>query len=240
MGQFAAVPILIGTNADEARIFELGQGDFDAYLQATFSEAPQIIPQIKEAYPVGMQSGVNGGYDRISQVGTLAQFQCGSALMANQTAAQNVSTWRYYFNATFPNITPFAGLIGVYHSSEISLVFRTYPGGPINPTTPGVVIGVLPTLTPPTAQQEALSSYINGAWANFAKNPETGPGWNRLGTYEGQDLGVLGSGRDGSQGTRSSFGGVQVAERESVDGPCQLLLPAFRAGTGNVFGLTGA
>lgn len=130
------------------------------------------------------------------------------------------------------NIQPFAGLIKVYHSSEISLVFQTYPGGPINPTG-DTIVGALPVLTPPTAQQAALSQYMNGAWANFAKNPMAGPGWNKLGTFDGNDLAVLG-------GSDGKCGGAQVIERYTVDHPCQALLPAFRAATGDVYGLNGA
>jgi hypothetical protein len=27
------------------------------------------------------------------------------------------------------------------------------------------------------------------AWANFAKNPATGPGWDKVGSLDGKDLG---------------------------------------------------
>ena len=71
---------------------------------------------------------------------------------------------------------------------------------------------------------------MNTAWATFAKNPMAGPGWNALGTFGDQNLGILGG--DGSSG-------VTVVNQTSVDAQCQLLLPAFQAIDGNVFGLTG-
>lgn len=101
-GDYAAVPIMIGTNANEGNIFELGQGDLDAFLQMSFgSVAPQIIPDLEATYLPGQASGVNTTYDIISYIATLANFQCGSALLANETVAQGTPAWRYYFNATF-------------------------------------------------------------------------------------------------------------------------------------------
>lgn len=103
MGNFAAVPILIGSNGNEGSVFELGQGQLDQYLNASFGNvAPEIIPQIKDAYPVPPLNG----YETISFIQTLAVFQCGSAYLANATTAQDVPVWRYYYNATFRESTP--------------------------------------------------------------------------------------------------------------------------------------
>ena len=95
-GNFAAVPILIGTNANEGNIFELGMGDLDTYLQATYGQtAPQVITAFKSQLATG------NGYNDASYADTLGTFQCGSALTANATAAKGVPTWRYFYNATF-------------------------------------------------------------------------------------------------------------------------------------------
>ncbi|KAB8339114.1 hypothetical protein FH972_022050 [Carpinus fangiana] len=219
-GKFVKVPVLGGTDAQEGRVFEFGQSNLTSYLQSTFGKtAPQIIPSLQKAFAVGTEAGINTGYDRISEIFTLLTFQCGQALWANATFAQDVPTWRYYYNSSFPNIA-FADNSGVYHSSEIQTVFETYSGGPIFPITPGQ-LGLLNTQKPPTAQQAALSSYMNAAWATFAKNPFAGPGWNRLGSFNGTDLGVLG----GAMGQA----GVTVIRQDQVDNKCRLLLPQFNA-----------
>lgn len=118
-GNFAAVPILIGTNGNEGNVFELGQGQLDQYLNASFGAvAPQIISQIKAAYPVPP----GNGYETISLIETLAEFQCGSGLLANGTTAQGVPVWRYYYNATFRE--PFPAHIvldGSVHSEKTIL-----------------------------------------------------------------------------------------------------------------------
>lgn len=192
---------------------------------------PEIIPAILEAYPTGnISSQVAGGnsqYDRISEVATLLAFQCGMALLANQTTHSDIPVWRYYYNATFPNISPLSGELGVYHSSEISLVWGTYPGGPVF-ATPASAQGLLPQNLPATAQQAALSQYMNAAWANFAKDPHAGPGWNALGTFNYTDLAVLGA--NGSSG-------ATLISRQEVDAQCHLLLPVFKTLSGPAYGL---
>lgn len=76
---------------------------------------------------------------------------------------------------------------------------------------------------------------MNGAWAAFASNPQLGPGWSSLGSYDGQDLAVIGE--QDAYGRGSS--GIRLIDPSVVDAPCRLFLPAFRAVTGDVRGLTG-
>lgn len=69
---------------------------------------------------------------------------------------------RYFYNATIQELELFP-TAGVYHSSEIPLVWGTYR---------------LNAPTNPLAQK--LSAYMMGAWAGFAKHPMQGPGWPQL------------------------------------------------------------
>jgi carboxylesterase 3/5 len=69
---------------------------------------------------------------------------------------------RYFYNASIPQLALFPGA-GVYHSSEIDLVWGTYR--------------LFPQQTP---FEQKLSTYMMGAWARFAKNPMQGPGWPQL------------------------------------------------------------
>lgn len=69
-----------------------------------------------------------------------------------------------------------------------------------------------------TAQEFALSNYMRSAWAQFARNPLKGPGWNAIGTFGGTDLGVL-----GTNGTS----GVTVIREDVVDGRCAILEPIY-------------
>ena len=161
-GNIAHIPVMGGTNGQEGRVFVVGQNDTTAFLQGAFGNNTEFTQAIEAAYPLG-QDGLNTPYDQISQIYTEAFFQCGQAKWANATAAVGIPAWRYYFNASFVNTQGYPEL-GVYHSSEIPMVFGAY----------------LPENT--TTQEYALSKSMQGAWARFAKNPMGGPGWNQVST----------------------------------------------------------
>ncbi|KAI4156216.1 MAG: hypothetical protein LQ340_000439 [Diploschistes diacapsis] len=197
-GGGARVPFLIGNNANEGRPFAA-----EALLAApnlTFNEfVSNLIPStgnlqqtIEAGYPMSVY---NSSYLQIAAFITDIQFVCPASLLANLSAASGrYDVWRYYFNATFPNTQVFPQA-GVYHASEIPEVFGTYP-------TAGT-----------TEQEIALSEFMQTAWASFAKNPSQGPGWPKLMSNGGVELGVLGA--NGSNG-------VTVAPLSVVDTICQL------------------
>jgi acetylcholinesterase len=156
-----------------------------------------------------------------------------AALWANATASIDIPTWRYYFNASFSNTQVFPRL-GAFHASEIPIVFHTYPDQ--NTTT----------------QQHALSSFMQGAWARFARNPAAGPGWNRVGTgsgsliLSGADDQVRGGLYIGSNLTSGEWnlgvlgdvgdvrgGGVTVLPQTRLDYRCNLFRPIFETVVGS-------
>ena len=215
------------------RVFAVGQTNLSAFLQTNFGAAPSLIPAIAAAYPIG-SPGITNGYDAISAVITDITFQCPAALWANATASIGIPTWRYYFNASFSNTQAYPQL-GAYHASEIPLVFRTYQI--VNTTT----------------QEFALSSFMQGAWARFAKNPLGGPGWNPVATgragpvlsgaydqvtggwYYGTS-GNLTSG-DWNLGVLGDIGrvkgsGVTVLPQSQLDVRCNLFKPIYQAFVG--------
>lgn len=67
---------------------------------------------------------------------------------------------------------------------------------------------------------------MRGAWAAFAKDPETGPGWNPIGSPGDMDLGVLGS--NGSTG-------VQILTQDLVDVNCALYTQLYTKASGTPF-----
>ncbi|KAF2029590.1 alpha/beta-hydrolase, partial [Setomelanomma holmii] len=234
-GDIARVPVLGGTNAQEGRVFTIGQNNVSAFLQANFggTAAAALIPAIAAAYPIG-SAGISNDYDANAAIVTDITFLCPQALWANATALIGIPTWRYYYNASFYNTQGYPDL-GVYHASEIPLVFRTY--NRINSTT----------------QEYALSQYLQGTWARFARNPEAGPGWNALGTgaegtilygaYEQVNGGLLLSNNgtvvqgDWNLGVlgdvaRARGSGVTVLPQSQLDYRCGLYRPIFEAVVG--------
>ncbi|KAF2435146.1 carboxylesterase hlo [Tothia fuscella] len=210
-GNIAKIPTLSGTTAQEGRVFQVAVRNLTTFLQQYFSQTPELIPQLIEAYPDG-GVGLTTPYDIASQIFTEYYFQCPEALYAQATADSGIPAWHYYFNASFPNTQGFPNA-GVYHASEIPIVFGTYPQDNVT-----------------TTQEFALSSFMQGAWAKFAKNPAGGPGWNGVGTgedygVEGENLGVLGDVAD------VKGGGVTVVREGLVDERCRLFEGLYNGGS---------
>lgn len=180
-GEIARVPILSGTNADEGRFIVYSQNNLTAYLTQALGKGltPEIVAAVEQRYPVGSVEYPTA-FDALAAIDTDISFQCGAALVANDTAAAGTPSWRYYvsvlefrtlimnslligtqFNASFPNLDAFPDS-RAYHSVEIYSVFSTYP------------------TTNSTAAQRSLSDFMRSTWAKFAKDPEKGPGWGAI------------------------------------------------------------
>lgn len=89
---------------------------------------------------------------------TLYGFTCPAAAVATSRQNASVPSWQYRYLGMWPDINPIPAL-GVYHSSEIGLVFGTYN---------------ISTIAPPTAQEIAFSHEMQGGWVAFAKDPVNG------------------------------------------------------------------
>ena len=211
-----SVPYMTGTNGQEGRVFTVGETNLTAAIDTSFPESALLRQLVAEAYAIGTP-GVNSAYDGIAEIYTDYVFQCPAALVANESALAGFPTWRYYYNASIPNINPTAALAALglptlnleaFHSSEIALVFGTYP------------------TTGETAQEVALSKYMQTAWANFAKDPSgKGPGWPSYGSSKGVNaVGLADLGADGSVGS------VMIPEYD-VDFRCPLYTAIYAAVT---------
>jgi carboxylesterase type B len=95
-GNIARIPTLSGTNAYEGRLLVLGQNNVTAYLQDILGPdaSTDLVAAISAAYPVG-SAEFPTAYDAIAAMETDVSFQCGAALVANDTAAIGVPSWRY-------------------------------------------------------------------------------------------------------------------------------------------------
>jgi len=212
-GNIANIPTLSGTNSQEGRFFEAGETNLTEFYQQYLSPYPSIWPILTEAY-TSPEEGLNTPFEIASQIFTEYFFQCPEALWANASAKVGINTWRYYFNASFPDTQVFPEA-GVYHGSEIELVFKSYAPDKA------------------TIQEDALSTSIQGIWARFAKNPAGGPGWAALGTgatYFGgkgdEDLALLGNVGD-VEGS-----GVTVIRQSDVDERCSVFDEIYKDALG--------
>ncbi|CAD6906307.1 unnamed protein product [Tilletia controversa] len=96
-GQFAKVPTLMGTNADEGTILS---GLFLSDLAGMVTQSSLITPLI---------------------------FTCPAKREVSDRMANGVPAWRYVYHGNWDNMNSGISALGAYHFSEVPLVFKTYP-----------------------------------------------------------------------------------------------------------------
>lgn len=94
--------------------------------------------------------------DAYWDVFNLQEFTCPAGVRANVSWAADQPIWRYRYFGVFPN-TNIAPYGGAWHAAELALLFDTTP-----------------TSIPATTEEIRIGSYMRGAWAAFAKDPEKG------------------------------------------------------------------
>ncbi|KAM3421370.1 Carboxylic ester hydrolase [Cercospora zeina] len=205
-GQFANVPVLIGTNNNEASVF------LDLLGLNTGSTTPATLNATLASYGLGGISDstiqtfyptlANAGFRLIDRVVTDLLFTCSTKTLADAIERSGRPIWRYWYEGVFPNLSLFPNA-GAWHSSEIPSVWGTYPASGA------------------TRTQAALSKYMQGVWAGFAKNPSRGAPWPRLGSNNGLELGVLGG--------EGSPRGEETRPLIEKDAPCAVFSPLLIA-----------
>lgn len=208
------MPIITGTNANEGIEFTYSLNDTDAFLKLQDPNITDAQEQlILSAYPIG-ERGISTQTEQIAALYGELHYQCPSAIVTNDSTSAGVKAWRYFYNSTFINIQPSSGRdyhFGVYHGSEVPLVFGTY-GLYQDPIFGG-----------PTAEEARLSELMQDMWATFAKNPTGGPaaGWEEAGTGFVEVLG--GPGGSNAQGMLRSG-----SDAVNIDGSrCEIWRPFY-------------
>lgn len=191
----AKVPVMSGINGQEASLVPYLLGPDGTPV----TEIPQLLtsflPGIRDVN-VNLPNAIlrkNTVYNLVDTLMTNLVFQSDAAKLTLTIQDSGSPVSRYLYNASFPHTTPFPDA-GAFHGAEILVVFGTH-----SPDSA-------------TAQQKALSQYIQTAWAEFAKNPTSGRGWPAYGSA--RNLGNLGS--------NGSPGDVTILAVQ-IDGICGLL-----------------
>jgi carboxylesterase type B len=188
-GNFARVPVIGGSNVDDGSYYAAKNGtDIDRYFKTIFPNETELKASILKAYELNPAEGRFDNMSILAQIHTDWNFHCPAVFLSN-SSTRYVPTYRYLFNATFPN-QRLASLPdnrwppstqGAYHASDIPIVFSTY------------------NLTNSTNEQKALSDTMRGAWARFARDPASAPmeGWEPSGAGGAM---VMTFGTDGGDG----------------------------------------
>ncbi|KAE9989657.1 hypothetical protein EG327_002420 [Venturia inaequalis] len=199
-GKFAKVPIMMGTNLNEARLFLGAVGltnDGSTIVNSVLSlfglNSTAAQQNILSKYAADV---INNDIVLADRIITDATYTCTTSSIATFLNSFGYTVWRYRYNPSFPSTNVFPNS-GAYHTSEIPEVFGTYP---LSDRYGNV-----------TQQQIQLSAFMQGAWAKMARNPSQGPGWPKIGSNFGFELGDLGLG---------SSSGVTVVATFNADYAC--------------------
>ncbi|MBV9796190.1 MAG: carboxylesterase family protein [Actinobacteria bacterium] len=173
-GQFNHVPVIIGTNHDEWRLFvglEQAEGgpavtaaNYQSMIAGTLGVSATVAAAIAAQYPL---TAYASPAEALGAVGTDAIFAC-NGLAAEESLAKYVPTYAYEFadeNAPELYLPPEGFPYGAAHASEIQYLFS------LNTVA-------FPAML--SASQQRLAAIMKGYWTNLAKFGRPGGGWPRF------------------------------------------------------------
>jgi para-nitrobenzyl esterase len=180
-GRFSRVPVIIGTNHDEWRLFvamarlrggpPVTSANYQAMITATLSVPPAAAAAIAAEYPL---SGYSSPSVALGAVGTDAIFAC-PALTAEESLSRYVPVSAYEFNdekAPERYLAPVGFPYGAAHESEVQYLFDLS-----NTPYPGAL----------SAAQQKLATDMKEHWTTFARTGTPGGQWPRF-TRSGQRM----------------------------------------------------
>ena len=173
-GDFNHVPVIIGTNHDERRLFvaisqlagdSVTTGNYESMIQSSLDVSPVTATEIVARYPLNSYASPALAF---AAVGTDNSFAC-FAMTADQSLSKYVRTYSYEFNdenAPERYEPPVGFPYGAAHESEVQYLFQLS-----NTPYPGAL----------SAPQRALAATMQTYWTNFAKagdpSGSTVPAW---------------------------------------------------------------
>ncbi|RPJ59704.1 MAG: carboxylesterase family protein [Acidobacteria bacterium] len=155
-GEFARVPLLTGTNADEAALFMILFGrvrtttDYRAWLSERFGD--RAADKLCAAFPVEKDPDVADAVKRLVTDFVFLEPTRSVALSMQSKAP----VYFYHFSRVSPGGK--TSKLGAHHAAELVYAFGTYKA-PIMPVSPQAYDEV----------DMALGKVIMGAWVQFAK-----------------------------------------------------------------------
>jgi para-nitrobenzyl esterase len=183
-GQFNRVPVVIGTNHDEYRLFVagyqfLGQrvtaANYQSMIASTLGVSAAIAGKIAAQYPLSRYPSPPLA---LGAVGTDAIFAC-HALTAEESLARYVPTYAYEFNdenAPELFLPPVGFPYGAAHASELPYLFsQTTVARPV----------------PFTKAQQQLAAAMKQDWTNLAKTGIPAAGWPKFTGASQQTLSLV-------------------------------------------------
>ncbi|TDL20063.1 alpha/beta-hydrolase [Rickenella mellea] len=192
--QTARVPVLLGNMQDDGDFFTLGQTNLTAFLQ-TFAGGAVPVAIVRALYP-----GLSDDSRIIAEVFKDVAFLCPAGLWSNALVGSGISSvFRYTYGAVFPDLQVFPNA-GAWHGTELLELFGTYNRSTVTPA------------------EVTLSQTWQTAFANFIKNPNADPSPEWVKYVPGNTTKTLA--RIAYNGNVDTNNFVELAESDSIDGPC--------------------
>ena len=172
-GQFSRVPVMIGTNHDEYRLFvavyellgaKLTAANYQNMIANTLNVPAAAAAAIAGRYPL---SRFSSPAVALGAVGTDAIFAC-HALSFDESLSRYVPTYAYEFNdenAPELFLPPVSFPYGAAHASELQYLFSQT---------------AVPHPTDLTAAQQQLAEAVKQDWTDMAKTGVPAAGWPRF------------------------------------------------------------
>jgi para-nitrobenzyl esterase len=183
-GQFNRVPVVIGTNHDEYRLFvavyellgaKVTAANYQDMIATTLNVPAAAGAAIAARYPL---SRFSSPAVALGAVGTDAIFACNS-LSFDESLSRYVPTYAYEFNdenAPELFLPPVSFSYGAAHASELQYLFsQTAVPHPVNLT----------------AAQQQLAETMKQDWTTMAKTGVPAAGWPRFSTASQQMLSLV-------------------------------------------------
>lgn len=163
-GAFVKTPVIIGSNADEGRLFAVEVKDMHRYNDETRWMYGAHGAEVIDRYPVGP----DGPGLTMARSFTDQRFACPAQAM-RRLLARNVPVYGYEFvDQDAPMVVPDWLLpydMGAFHASELAYLFGTR--------------WVFADPAKFTPQQRALSERMMALWAGFGHDPDFDAAWPR-------------------------------------------------------------
>jgi para-nitrobenzyl esterase len=183
-GQFNHVPVIIGTNHDEYRLFvaafqflgeQVTAADYRSMIASTLGVTPAVASRIAAQYPLGRYPSPPVA---LGAVGTDAIFAC-HALTAEKSLSRYVPVYAYEFNdenAPELFLPPVGFRYGAAHASELPYLFGQ---------------AAVPQPGPFSKAQQQLAAAMKQDWTNLAKTGIPAAGWPRFSVASQQMLSLV-------------------------------------------------
>ena len=172
-GRFNRVPVIIGTNHDEYRLFVAGAqflgekvtaANYQSMIGSTLDVPVATAATIAAQYPLSRYPSPPVA---LGAVGTDAIFAC-HALTAEKSLSRYVPVYAYEFNdenAPELFLPPVGFPYGAAHASELPYLFGQ---------------AAVSRSSPFTQAQQQLAAVMKQYWTNLAKTGVPAPGWPRF------------------------------------------------------------